>query len=432
VRGWVIGMLVAVLLTLVIPLLARPGCSMEMCPPTLGPNGQAVTDSFYFARQPLTGNATITVRVTSLSAPGPWSKAGLIIKASTASGSAYAAMMITGSHGVRMEWDYVNDTAGLAGPVSAASPRWLRLTRAGDTISGYDSGDGAHWARVGSAVLSGFPVTAQAGLFAASPGNSHAISGSVAVMGSTQATATFDSVQILDRGRGLSGRLRGEPIDGGSGGFQQAGGRLTVTGSGDIAPGMLDGDGGYDLGKTLGGTFAGLLAVVVVAAMFITAEYRRGLIRLTLTASPRRDRALAAKAIVIGVIAFVTGTAAAALAVSLGVWQLCAAAAILALAIGTVVRRSAIAVTLAIVGIVFPYVLATSVASGFTTWLMRVTPAAGFAIHRAYPEYPQFTGIYTIQDGFFPLSPWAGLAVLCAWAAAALALAGYLLRRRDA
>jgi hypothetical protein len=81
---------------------------------------------------------------------------------------------------------------------------------------------------------------------------------------------------------------------------------------------------------------------------------------------------------------------------------------------------------------VFPYVLATSVASGFTTWLMRVKPAAGFAIHRAYPEYPQITGIYTIQDGFFPLSPWAGLAVLCAWAAAALALAGYLLRRRDA
>ena len=46
--------------------------------------------------------------------------------------------------------------------------------------------------------------------------------------------------------------------------------------------------------------FAGLIAVVVVAAMFITAEYRRGLIRITLAASPRRGRVLAAKAVVIG------------------------------------------------------------------------------------------------------------------------------------
>jgi hypothetical protein len=34
--------------------------------------------------------------------------------------------------------------------------------------------------------------------------------------------------------------------------------------------------------------------------------------------------------------------------------------------------------------------------------------------------------------GFFPLAPWAGLAVLCGWAALALAAAAFLLRRRDA
>ena len=66
------------------------------------------------------------------------------------------------------------------------------------------------------------------------------------------------------------------------------------------------------------GAFAGLIAVVVVAAMFITAEYRRGLIRTTLAASPRRGRVLAAKAIVIGSVTFVAGLAAAAVAVPLG------------------------------------------------------------------------------------------------------------------
>jgi len=39
---------------------------------------------------------------------------------------------------------------------------------------------------------------------------------------------------------------------------------------------------------------------------------------------------------------------------------------------------------------------------------------------------------YTAQYGYYPLPPWAGFGVLCAWTAAALAAAWFLLRRRDA
>jgi hypothetical protein len=53
-------------------------------------------------------------------------------------------MMVTGGHGVRMQYDYTHDTAGRPGAVSAASPRWLRLTRSGDTLTGYASADGTH------------------------------------------------------------------------------------------------------------------------------------------------------------------------------------------------------------------------------------------------------------------------------------------------
>jgi hypothetical protein len=35
-------------------------------------------------------------------------------------------------------------------------------------------------------------------------------------------------------------------------------------------------------------------------------------------------------------------------------------------------------------------------------------------------------------QGYYPLSPYAGFAVLCLWAAAALALALVMLHRRDA
>src|SRR5271165_2417045 len=223
VRGWVIGMIVGGLLIIAVNFipggtcggiqsngqtgLGGPGCTL-----TLGPTGQAVTDNFYFVHQPMTASGSITVRVTSMtgsSSPGgaplpralqPWSKAGIIIKAGTRPGSAYAAMMVTGGHGVRMQWNYVYDTPGEAGAASAAQPRWLRLTRAGDTLIGYDSTDGAHWTEVGTATLPGLPTTVQAGLFAASPGSSsltsQSVGGSSASGESTQATAAFDHVAL--------------------------------------------------------------------------------------------------------------------------------------------------------------------------------------------------------------------------------------------
>src|SRR6266700_6322882 len=125
-------------------------CGWFTAPPT-GPGRGAVADQFSFVHRALAGNGSITVRVTALtglysssgggeSAAGgplaqnptvgwtpdvePWSKAGIIIKASTTPGSAYAAMMVTGSHGVRMQYDFTQDIAGLPGTVSAASPRW--------------------------------------------------------------------------------------------------------------------------------------------------------------------------------------------------------------------------------------------------------------------------------------------------------------------
>ncbi len=502
VRGWVIGLLAGALLIVGLGALtgANSVCSFataqnpngEACPaPPTGPGGEWVTDSFYFVRQPRAGNGSLIARVTSLTGlysthaglaaggsastagmiPGvqPWSKAGIIIKASTAQGSAYAAMMVTGNHGVRMQWDFTHDVAGLAGTVSAASPRWLRLTRAGDVISGYDSADGTHWTLVGTATLAGLPATAQAGLFAATPGysvTSTSLGGSSAKGGPALATGAFDHVsQSGDWPAGSTGRWTGQHIQGNTDnalpasvqGFTQMAGRFTVSGSGDIAP--AGGDAGSDIGHTLAGTFAALIAAVVIGVMFITAEYRRGLIRTTFTASPRRGRVLAAKAVVLAAVTFAAGLIATATAIPLGehllrengnpifpvsaltearvvagTAALLAVAAVLALAVGALLRRSATAVTVVIAGIVLPYLLAVLsgvLPAGAEEWLVRVTPAAAFAIQQGIPAYPQVTGGYVPANGYFPLVPWAGLAVLCAWAALALALATFVLRRRD-
>jgi ABC-type transport system involved in multi-copper enzyme maturation permease subunit len=201
-----------------------------------------------------------------------------------------------------------------------------------------------------------------------------------------------------------------------------------------------------------------VIAVGVLGALFITAEYRRGLIRLTLAASPRRGRVLAAKTIVIGAVAFLVGIAGIAIAVPVGLAKLraggnpilpvtaltelrviagaaalIAAASVLSLAIGAVLRRGALAVTLVIAGIVLPYLLAiTALPAGAADWVLRISPAAAIAVEQSIPAYPQVTAAYTPMFGFFPLAPWAGFAVLCAWTVAALTLAAFLLRRRDA
>src|SRR5262249_15557159 len=116
-----------------------------------------------------------------------------------------------------------------------------------------------------------------------------------------------------------------------------------------------------------------------------------------------------------------------------GTAAMVAVAAILAMAVGAILRRSAAAVTTVIALIVLPFLLSVTVLpDGIADWVLRLTPAAGFAIEQSIPHYSRVRPIYSPAGGSYPLPPWAGFGVLCLYAAAALALATFLLRRRDA
>jgi ABC-2 family transporter protein len=518
VPGWAIAMAAAAVLTAVaVVALAGVSAGSQTAGAhpavAIGPGGEAVTDNFYFVRQSLDGNGSITARVASLdtmlanagSSPPhiaiPWAKAGIIIKAGTRPGSAYAAVMATPAHGVRIQYGYTHDTAGLPGAVSTASPRWLRLTRSGGTITGFDSADGRHWAEIGTASLAGLPPTVQAGLFVTSPrlqapacppgaicppgsppGQSFA-SNATLVPYTTRATAAFDHVSLRGERPAAGGGVAGSAWRGGqigfptgtplictpspghscpktpAGGFTKSGGTFTLAGSGDIAPYVTVTD---PLGTVLKGSLVGLLAVIALGALFITAEYRRGLIRATFAASPRRSRVLAAKAIVIGLVTFAAGLIGAAAALPIAenklhsagwassvypVWSLTsghglqivvgtaallAVAAILALSAGAVLRRSAGAIAAVVVLLIVPLILGVILPQGPADWVLRLTPAAAFGLQQGTPHYAQVTSVCQPINGCYPLAPWEGFAVLCAWAAAALGIAVFLLRRRDA
>jgi ABC-type transport system involved in multi-copper enzyme maturation permease subunit len=494
VRAWLIALIAAAVATAVFSVLSASGehrnCAGTAACPTVvvGPGGEAVADSYELVHRALTGDGSITVQVASLTGllpaaghafgepippaeplsaghPGlePWAKAGLIIAASTRQGDPYAAVMVTAGHGVRLQYNYTHD---IAGNVVAGTPRWLRLTRTGDAITAYASADGTQWTQIGTARVSGLPATAEAGLFVTSPQDAqvtqHPFVTSGAV-GPTLATATFSHLTV--HGSWPAAAWTGATIGGPNGAYPALAGRYShlgdgsyrVSGSGDIAPVVSGVEGvGITIDHTLAGGFAGLIVVIALGAVFMASEYRRGLIRTTLTATPRRGRVLAAKAIVIGCATFAVTLPAAAISVLLGQHVLRAnhnllypvttftearvivgtagflgVAAVAALALGVILRRSAGAITALVVGIVLPYLFFPGLPASAAQWLLRVTPAAALSVQQTLPTYHQVANSYIPVNGYYPLAPWAGFAVLCAYAAVALAIAAVLLHRRD-
>jgi len=141
----------------------------------------------------------------------------IIIKASTRQGSAYAAMMVTGRHGVRMQYDYTGDVPGLAGSVfrgvpalAAAHPvrrhaHRLRLGR-------------RHALDEGRHRRPGRPVSdlCKGGLFATSPPYWQTSLGVAAMSGGpSQATGVFDQLSLGGRwpDGGWTGSAIGAPAD---------------------------------------------------------------------------------------------------------------------------------------------------------------------------------------------------------------------------
>jgi hypothetical protein len=431
----------------------------------------------HLVHQPLSGDGSIVARLAEQEETGPDAKAGLMVTGplegrdvdglplSKIGGggpdASYAAVMVTPGRGILWQADFSSEETGSTG----AAPRWLKLTRDGSTVTGYESADGETWGQVGSIDLPNLPGTAEVGLFSTSPPT-----GMKAVRrsaGSTEAgpdytlsTAVFDSVSLTSadgepvagawQSLDTAGPQRELPDDLVSGSYTEVGGRITIAGAGDL--GMWNpADGDNDLVReSLFGILIGFIAMAVVAALFITAEFRRGMIRTTFTASPHRGRVLAAKAVVVSGLAFVTGVVAATAAVLLsqpilrdngfappaypelsltdgpvaravvGSGLVLALLAVFALALGAMLRRSAAAITLVIALVILPSMIGPFLTLNGEAWLNRVTPMAGLAIQHTRERFDDAIG------------PWPGLAVLCAWVACAFAAALVLIRRRDA
>ncbi|WP_327352581.1 ABC transporter permease subunit [Streptomyces sp. NBC_01304] len=477
VRRWGLALLAAVLVTVFISYFTASSSSFDRDPadgdklPATDAQGLQVRDAFYFVHQGLAGDGSITTRVSGLTGERPkqapeWAKAGIILKESTEQGAPYVALMVTEKHGVRLQTGFTGDEAGSATP--PGEPRWLRLTRDGATVIGYESADGKQWDKVAAARLDGAPKTVRAGLFVASPGIFELKREfGMSAMGErpSRSTAKFDQVSLSGPGTGAGGSAGswqstdvGEIRDG-KGTLERSGSTFTLTGSGDIAPGAQDMD---PVNSGLSGSQLGLVLVAALGVLFITTEYRRGMIRTTLMASPRRPRVLAAKAVVIGAVVFLAGLVASvasflisqpilrdnghkhpyfhefsltdgpALRAVIGTAAVLALIAVLGLGLGALMRHTAAAIATVVVLFVLPLILVSGLPLGLAQLLEQVTPVAGFAIQQTIPRYDQVASACLPETGCYPQGPWTGLATLFAYAVGVLGLAMWRLRRRDA
>jgi phosphatidylserine/phosphatidylglycerophosphate/cardiolipin synthase-like enzyme/regulation of enolase protein 1 (concanavalin A-like superfamily) len=145
-------------------------------------------DAFHFAYTSLTGDGSIVARVVTTSSTAPWVKAGVMIRNTLNANSAHGFMLVSYSKGLAFQRRTANGgTSTSTAGALAGAPYWVRLDRAGDTITAYQSTDGANWVVVGTDTIPmGQTVFVGLGV------SSHTTSAT--------ATATFDNVRMTPAG----------------------------------------------------------------------------------------------------------------------------------------------------------------------------------------------------------------------------------------
>lgn len=185
-------------------------------------------DAFHFAYRRLSGDGTIVARVASLAGADPWTKAGVMIRATTDSASQHAFMLVSTGKGLAFQRRTATGGASTHTGGAGTPPRWVKLTRAGNQITAYSSVDGTSWTSLGSATIS-MPTDVLIGLAT----NAHDLV--------TLATATFDNVSVTT-GQALPTGWTGNDIGvvGKTGSASHTNGTFKVNGAGADVWGTVD------------------------------------------------------------------------------------------------------------------------------------------------------------------------------------------------
>jgi ABC-2 type transport system permease protein len=197
--------------------------------------------------------------------------------------------------------------------------------------------------------------------------------------------------------------------------------------------------------NSFAGLVIGQLAIGVLGVLAVTSEYSSGMIRATFAAAPRRPLVLAAKAAVVAAVTLVAGEILAFVAFGIGQAVLKSPAphatlgqpgvlravllagvypaliGLIGLGLGVLIRHTAGAIS-AVVGVLFVLPLI----------LVPLGTSIQNSVGQFMPMLIAENSLTAVKPVAHSLSPGVGFAMLCAYAAAALAAGGWALARRDA
>ena len=112
------------------------------------------TDAFQSVSQALAGDVQLIARVASIQNTGRYAKAGIMLRDSIAASAAHVMLDVEPNGSIEFMTRHASGgaTTWLSGAMQSA-PVWLKLTRAGTTVTGYTSMNGATWTQAGTTTL---------------------------------------------------------------------------------------------------------------------------------------------------------------------------------------------------------------------------------------------------------------------------------------
>jgi fibronectin type 3 domain-containing protein len=137
--------------------------------------GAGAADQLLFVNQAASGDCSIEAKIVSGENTNEWAKWGVMIRENLTGGSINAAVLVTPLHGVIFQnratsaaaTNTTSTTTGLT------VPYWVKVTRVGNTFTGYRSADGITWTQMGAAQTVTMATNVYIGFF----GSSHITNG---------------------------------------------------------------------------------------------------------------------------------------------------------------------------------------------------------------------------------------------------------------
>lgn len=119
-----------------------------------GSDVYGTSDHFHYVFQALSGDGEITARVDSVEHTHDWAKTGVMVRETLDDDSPHAMNIVTPINGINLQYRTIKggSSSSISGSDSNA-PRWIRLSRKGDTFTAFESSDIISWDSIGTVTI---------------------------------------------------------------------------------------------------------------------------------------------------------------------------------------------------------------------------------------------------------------------------------------